>query len=250
MKEDFAGFNNLIDVCLQVEDDPAVTGKVKDQFIWIIREYFFQEEKSAGKNIELVINNLPPPQFLSPGTRIFDINLDDLKKYVMGNTFNDSLAGKIMLSQPYLKVFYQNHPPAYTKLPEDVRFELMDVIKQKNAAILSAFEKMHVDRNADKQRKMLTLAAMILKNIHQRTDAPFNKLQKPAEEIIRSIFLNTDEVFTASQKQVADLSDDTKIRQLIKSFFTIKQFREITAITAMFKEELERFRKRTVSAKK
>ena len=67
MKEDFAGFNNLIDVCLQVEDDPAVTGKVKDQFIWIIREYFFQEEKSAGKNIELVINNLPPPQFLSPG---------------------------------------------------------------------------------------------------------------------------------------------------------------------------------------
>jgi hypothetical protein len=69
------------------------------------------------------------------------------------------------------------------------------------------------------------------------------------EEIIRSTFHNTDEIFTASQKQMADLQDDTKIKQIIKSFFMIKQFKDITDIADLFKEELERYRKRTIIAR-
>jgi hypothetical protein len=248
--ENNTSYNNLIDECLKLEGDTAVSGKGKDLLLWIIGEYFFKDEKSASKNIELVINNLPPPPFHSQGNTIFNISMDELRSYILNGSFNESLAGKIMLSPPYLKSFYPNHPPAYAKLPEDVRFELMDAIKAKNEAILSAFEKMLIDRNADKQRKILTLVALILKNIHLRSEAPLKKLERPAEETIRSIFNNTEEIFAASQKQVADLSDDVKIRQLTKAFFMIKQFKDIAGIAAMFKEELERFRKRTISAAK
>ncbi len=240
--------SNLIDVCLNLEGEKANSGSVRDQFSKIIGECFFKDEKSASKNIELVINNLPPPSFLSQDNTIFNINMEELKAYILGGSFNESLAGRIMLSSAYLKSFYPHHSPAYAKLPEDVRFELMDAIKAKNETILAAFQKMLVDRNADKQRKILTLVALILKNIHFKTEAPLNKLPKPAEEIIRSIFNNTGEIFTAHQRQMADLSDDVKIRQLMKAFFTVRQFKDLAEFAGIFKEELDRFRKRTLSA--
>ena len=56
-------------------------------------------------------------------------------------------------------------------------------------------------------------------------------------------------MFTASQKQIADLQDDTKIKQMVKTFFMVKQFKDITDIAEMFKEELERYRKRTIGAR-
>ena len=105
------------------------------------------------------------------------------------------------------------------------------------------------DREADKKRKILTLVALILKNIHLKTGSPFNKLPKKAEDIIRGIFSHTDEVFSASQKQIADIQDDTKIKQIVKTFFMVKQFKDITEIAAMFKEELDRYRKRTIIAR-
>ena len=49
-----------------------------------------------------------------------------------------------MLSQQYLKAFYPHHAPSFNKLPEDVRFELLDLIKERNETILTAFEKMLV----------------------------------------------------------------------------------------------------------
>ncbi len=155
-----------------------------------------------------------------------------------------------MLSQQYLKAFYPHHAPSFNKLPEDVRFELLDLIKERNESILKAFEKMLVDREADKKRKILTLIALILKNIHLKTGSPFNKLSRPAEDIIRDIFSHTDEVFSATQKQITEIKDDTKIKQIVKTFFMVKQFKDITEISAMFKDELERYRKRTIIALK
>jgi hypothetical protein len=243
------GYNDLIDVCLACEEDPGLSGKPMDQFVWLICEYFFKNEKGANKNLELVIRNVSPPRFLSQASTIFDIDIAGLRMYVAGGSANESLAGRIMLSQHYLKAFYPHHPPAFGKLPEDVRFELMDRIKAKNEGIIAAFEKMLVDRKVDKQRKILTLVALILKNVHHKIEAPLNKLQMPAEDIIRSIFRNTDEVFSASKSQIADLFDDAKIKQLTKAFFIVKQFKDITAIAATFKEELEKYRKRTISAR-
>lgn len=241
-------YNNLIDVCIRFEEDPELSGKVKDQFERIISDYFFQDEKNASKSIELFLSNLKSPSFVDSATSIFDINEKDLKSYIDGSSFNDSLAGRLMLSQQYLKVYYPHHAPSFNKVPEDVRFELMDLIKEKNETILAAFHKMMADRQADTRRKVLTLVALILKNIYLKTGAPLNKLQNPAEEVIRSIFSNTGEVFTASQKQIVDLKDDAKIKQLVKTFFMVKQFKDLTGIANQFKEELERYRKRTMNA--
>ena len=66
------------------------------------------------------------PHSLTACKSLFDISIDDLASFVRGTTVNDSLAGKIMLSQQYLKAFYPHHAPSFNKLPEDVRFELMD----------------------------------------------------------------------------------------------------------------------------
>jgi hypothetical protein len=243
-------FNNLIDAYLKMREDPECPVSVREQFVWIVGEYFFKQEKEANRNFELFINNMESPAFLDGMKSLFDISMEDLASFVRGTTFNDSLAGKIMLSQQYLKAFYPHHAPSFNKLPEDVRFELLDLIKERNESILSAFEKMLVDREADRKRKILTLIALILKNIHLKTGAPFNKLPKPAEDLIRSIFIHTDEVFTANQKQVAEIQDDTKIKQMVKTFFMVKQFKDITDISAMFKDELERYRKRTIGALK
>lgn len=242
-------YNNLIDLCLKMAEDPEFSGNAKAQFSRILTDYFFEEEKNANRNMELFLENIEPPPFLDGLASIFDISVDDLRAYVEGASFNESLAGKIMLSQQYLKAFHPHHAPSFNKLPEDVRFELMDAVKEKNAAIISAYEKMLVDRDADKKRKIMTLVALILKNIHLKSGAPFNKLPRPAEEIIGATFHNTGDVFTASQKQIADLQDDTKIKQMIKTFFMVKQFKDITGISEMFKEELERYRKRTIIAR-
>jgi len=48
---------------------------------------------------------------------------------------------------------------------------------------------------------------------------------------------------------MADLLDDTKIKQMVKTMFMVKQFKDITGIAEIFKEELERYRKRTVLAR-
>ncbi len=125
----------------------------------------------------------------------------------------------------------------------------MDAIKDKNETIITAFEKMMSDRDADRKRKVLTLIALIIKNIHYRSGIPLNKLPKNVEEIIRETFLDTDKIFTASQKQMADLLDNTKIKQLVKTFFMVKQFKDITGIAEMFIAELERYRKRTIAAR-
>ena len=242
-------YNNLIDVCLRMVEDPELSGNTKDQFLRLMTDYFFLNEKKENRNLELLLSNIEPPSFIGAAKTILEIPIDELRSYVKGNTTNDSLAGKIMLSQQFLKAFYPHHSPSFNKLPEDVRFELMDAIKEKNETIISAFEKMLMDRDADKKRKVITLVALIIKNIHYRTGAPLNKLSKTVEEIIRSTFHNTEEIFTASQKQLADLQDDTKIKQTVKSFFMIKQFKDITGMAELFKVELERYRKRTIIAR-
>lgn len=242
-------FNNLIDEYLKMVEEPGHSAGAGEQFINLLMNYFFVNEKNENRSIELLLTNIKPPSFLSSATTLLDMNIDDLRGYVQGSSTSDSLAGKIMLSQPYLKTFYPHHAPSFNKLPEDVRFEVMDAIKQKNETIISAFEKMMSDRDADRKRKVITLVALIIKNIHHRSGAPFNRMPKNAEDIIRETFHNTDEIFTASQKQMADLQDDTKIKQMIKIFFMVKQFKDITGIAEMFKGELERFRKRTIFAR-
>jgi len=243
-----SSYNNLIDESMKLMDDPECAGRADIQFVRILSRYFFAQEAAENRGFELFLNNLEPPSFLKDTPSLLSIDMASLTSYVNGTTLNESLAGRIMLSTQYLKAFYPHHPPSFNKLPEDDRFELLDKIKQKNAAIIAAFQKMKLDREADCKRKVLTLVALIIKNVHHRTGSPFSRLPRPAEEIIRSVYRCADEVFSASRVQMAELKDDTKVKQLVKTFFAVKQFKDIAEIADMFKQELERYRKRTEQA--
>lgn len=244
-------YNNLIDVCISMEQDPEhpeLAGNAPAMFKAILSGYFFKNETAQSKNFAAFIANMEPPAFLAGSKSLFNIDIEGLSNFVQGNTINDSLAGKIMLSTQFLTAFYSSHPPSFTKLPEDIKFELIDRVKEKNEVIISAFDKMLQDRESDKKRQIVTLVALILKNVHKKTARPLAKLDSGADEIIRKIFRNCDSVFLAAETQVSDLRDDSKIKELIKKFFMIKQFKEIKEISDVYKSELERYIRRGIRA--
>lgn len=241
-------YNNLIDLYISLEENPELTGNSAELFRRILSDYFFENETKESKHFEVYFHDFDLPGFITEKNNLFEIPINELKTYIEGSMVNDSLAGTIMLSPSYLKAFYSEHPPSFSKLPEDVQFELIKKVKKKNDKFIEAFAKMLKDREADKKRKILTLVALIIKNIHLKSGRPLNKLQKSAEEIISSIFLNTDEIFIASQKQISDLNDDSKIKELIKTFFKVMQFKEISEIAEIYRIELNRYQKRGLKA--
>ncbi|MCP4134188.1 MAG: hypothetical protein GY754_24660 [bacterium] len=247
-KQKGESFNNLIDVCICFEENPELAGHSNEMFKQLLTDYFFKESSRENKRLEMFFDDLSLPPFIEGKSSLFDIDTNELATFVNGQGVNDSLAGTFMLSKAYLKTFFSNHPTSFKQLPDDVKYDLIDQIKDKNENIISAFEKMNLDKEADKKRKIITLLALILKNLQRKSGRPIRKLEKPAKDIIRSIFNNTDEIFSGSQIQMSDLSDDTHVKELIKSFFIIRQFKEITEMAERFKTELERYRKRGLKA--
>ncbi len=239
-----ATYNNLFDFCLELEDENKDIS-VPDLFNKLIILYFFTNEVSDSKNFELYLGNLPPLSFLENSESIVDIDFDLLTKNINGESVNDSFAGKIMLSSQYLKAFYSNHSPSFGKLPENVKIELLDEIKKKNSSILDAFDKLNRDKDADSNRKIIVLVSLILKNICKKDVIRFKELNDSIEEIIKKIYPEYDNIFAAEEKQILSLKDDTKIKELIKSLFIIKQFDEIVKISDKFLSELDRYVKRT-----
>ena len=241
-------YNNLIDLCIDMEEDDDLSGNAPAMFTYLLTSYFFKKESVQSKNFSNFINEAGYPPTLEGKASLFDIDVQELETFVNGSTINDSFAGKIMLSPQFLKAFYSHHPPSFSKLPEDIKFELIDRVKEKNSMIVAAFEKMVKDRDSDKNRQVITLVALILKNVHRKTGRPFNRLEKNADTIIRDLFKNTDSLFLARETQVSDLKDETKIKELIKKFFIIKQFKDIQEISAVYKAELDRYIKRGIKA--
>jgi len=242
-------YNNLIDLCLQLEQDPDCAGDAGKMFVKLLSIYFYKKESLASRNLELFLRDFPAPPFLKGKMTMYDIDIEELKGYIESDSLNDSLSGRIMLSQQFLKAFHSNHPPSFTKLPEDVRFEIMGEMKDRNASIIEAFEKMKKDVAADRSRKVINLVALIIKNVYRKTGRPLNKLSKPADELIGSLFKGSGDVFTGADRQMADLRDDKKINDLMKLFFSIKQYKDIAEIAGFFKEDLDRFRKRAIRAR-
>lgn len=239
-------YNNLIDVCMALDEDAQIGGNPTEKFRRILADYFFKRETYESKSMDLFFDNFEVPPLIEGKNSLIDVDLEEMKSYINGNSINDSLCGTIMLSSQYLKYYYPHHPPSFTKLPADVKEEVIEKVRAKNQLITNAFEKMNSDRKSDKNRKILTLVALILKNIHIKAGLPFNKLDVKAEEIIRSIFQECDVIYKGAQKQTADLKDDNKVKALIKRFFPVKKFQDIAEISTMFKNELERYRKRAL----
>jgi hypothetical protein len=239
-------FNNLIDACIKLEEEGIV--KPDELFSRLLQEYFFKKESEGGKNLEAMIAEIPVPDFIKNLNSLFELNPDELDTYINGEGTNDSLSGKIMLSQNYLKVFYKNHPPTFGKLPESVQFELFDKIKERNESIVTSFRKVRDDIDADKKRTVLKLVALAVKNVTKRTGRPFAKISEPVDKIIRNNYPGADEIFTGSPKQLGILKDDSRVKSLIKAFYTIRQFKEITEMAELIKLEIERYIKRGIKA--
>lgn len=241
-------YNNLIDYCISLEEDNSVAGKVAEMFRRLLVDYFFQPEVEESKSLAAYFENWEAPDFFESATTVYTIDESQLENFIMGETINDSLSGSVMLSKQYLKSFYPHHPPAFAQMPDDVKTELVTKIKERNQVIIDAFEKMSQDRTADKNRKMIALVALILKNIHRRTGRPVNKLEVTVEELLRKHLQEADEVFVGRQTQLSELNDDSTIKDLIKSFFKIRQYSDINEMAVLFKQEVERFRKRAIKA--
>ncbi len=239
-------FHNLIDICIQMEENPDLAGDAKEMFRYLLTEYFFKSDAYDSKKVAHLLENMKLPDFLGEHRSLIEVDMERLRGYIEGDTINDSLGGKIMITADYLKAFYSHHPPAFNKLPPDVREELLEKVKSRNRLIIDAFEKIMTDRAADRSRKIITLVALILKNIHRKTGLPLNPPAAPAETIIHSIFKNCDEVFNAKQRQLSELNDDAKIKEIIKTFFTVKKFQDLAGIAKLFKAELDRYRKRAL----
>jgi len=239
-------FNNLIDICIQMEENPDLAGNASEMFRHLLSDYFFKGDVYDSKRIAFLIDNMKLPDFLGEHRSLIEVDMEKLAAFIERDTINDSLSGRIMITADYLKAFYPHHPPAFNKLPPDVREELLQRVKERNRLILEAFEKIKTDRQADRSRKVITLVALILKNIHRKTGLPLNPPSAPAETAIRGVYNNCDEVFNAKQRQLAELGDEAKIKEIIKTFFTVKKFQDLAGITKLFKAELDRYRKRAL----
>ena len=240
-----ATYNDLLDKVIELSSREDLAGNAGKMFKGLLREYFYKAQTADNKKFDAFLSDFEIPSFLNNTISIFDIDMDQLKNFVNGEMANSSLNGRIMMSAKYLSAFYSKFPPEYNKLPNEVKDEIFEKIKDTNTKFIAAFEKMMADRIADSKRKVITMVALIVKAMHLKTETPFNKLPKPAEEILKSVFIKTDEVFTAKEVQMRDLGDDTKIKQLIKVFFKIKTFNEITELAKLYREELEKYKKRS-----
>ena len=241
-------YNNLIDYCISLEEDNSIGGDVTEMFRKLLMDYFFEPEVEESKSLAVFFENWEAPSFMKDAAHIFAIDDEQLQSFIMGETINDSLCGTVMLSKQYLKSFFPQHPPAFAQMPDEVKTELVSQIKEKNQVIIDAFEKMSQDREADKNRKMIALAALVLKNIHRRTGRPVNKMDTSVEELLRSQLPDADDVFVGRQAQLSVLNDDSMVKELIKSFFKIRQYADINEMAVLFKQEVERFRKRAIKA--
>jgi hypothetical protein len=184
-----------------------------------------------------------PPEIASLSS-LKEINIATLRSIINGESVDKSFAGAIMFSKTYMKNFHPNHPNDFAKVPHEIRLEMRNTAISKNKAIISGFEKMRTDLDADKKRKVITLVALSLKNIQRRTGRPIKNIDESIGDIIKEHFNNHDEIFTGNTKQMVILKDDSLARDLLKQLFIIKSFPELKTVSDLFQNEIERFRKR------
>ena len=58
-------FNNLIDEYLKMVEDPGHPGNVGEQFVNLLINYFFNQEKNENRSVELLLAGIQAPPFLA-----------------------------------------------------------------------------------------------------------------------------------------------------------------------------------------
>ncbi|HPA73371.1 MAG TPA: hypothetical protein PKY31_13940 [Spirochaetota bacterium] len=242
-------YPDLIDHCIEAEESSGQAGNAVELFRCALSDYFFREETDTSKGFAAFLEKFEMPAFLGKYRSLFEVDIEELRAYVDNETINGSLCGKLFLSAHYLKSFYPHQPPSFNQLSPDVRAEVLNKIKETNREIVEAFEKMKADAEADRNRKILAVVANALKNVHKATEFPLNRLERKAQDIIKEIFPSADDIYTANPRQSAELADDGRTKDLVKAFFAIRKFQDITEISGYFRKELDRYRKRTLRAR-
>lgn len=243
-------FPDLIDHCIEAEENSGQAGNATELFRLALTGFFFREETDASKAFASFLEKFELPPFLGKFHSLFELDVEELRAYVDNETINGSLCGRLFLSVSYLKSFYPHQPPSFNQLSPDVRAEVLNKIKEMNREIVEAFEKMKADAEADRNRRVLAVIAYAIKNTHRLTEFPLNRLEKKAQDVIKEIFPSAEDVYTATARQTAEIFDEGRVKDLIKAFFAIRKFQDITEISGHYRQELERFKKRTLRALK
>lgn len=236
---------NLIDRMIVLENKGKVKGD--EVFRKLLTEYFFKDE-CAEKKVLNSVKGIELPGFFTSTKSLIDMDMGQFLPWVKGSGVMESLAGKVLFSKPFLQAFYRNHPPEITKMPSEIQDELIEKVKQKNQMIISAFKKMKEDHEADRQRTMLILAALVLKNIKMRDGMNFSEIARPASDIISKIFRDADKVFKGTKSQCSELTDDKHIKALVKEFCIIRKNSELSELADKIKKEFERYMRRAQHA--
>ncbi len=240
--------NNLLDIIISQKDSPRFKNCPAELFRYLLINYFFRKEVFDSRPFFLFLEKFPMPEIFSSADDIRDLDPDTVDAAINDETVENSFCGRIMLSKNYLKIFFPNHIPDYYKVPNDVRLEMRAAADSRNRLIVSAFRKLHRDMERDQERKLITLVALIIINLHRRTGWTLINTDKSPEHIIRLHFDRPDDIFTGSEVQMAALNDDSVIRSLLKHFFVVKSFRDMKILSDEFRNEADRFKKRADSA--
>jgi len=237
-------FNNLLDLIIDQESKLKTSKNASEVFRFLMINAFFKKEFFENKSFAFFLEKLEPPSEFNSLASLRDIDMELLHSVINRDSTDKSFAGSIMLSKAYMKNFHPNHPSEIIKVPVDIRLEMRENVLKKNRAIITGFEKMKKDMEADKKRKIITLVALSMKNVKMRTGCPIKNIDGSVDDVIKEHFLNHDEIFTASEKQMTILSDQTVVRNLLKLFFVVKSFNDLKNLNDLFAKEIERFRKR------
>jgi hypothetical protein len=237
-------YRNLLDFLLEAEENPEYSGNSEELWRHLLADYFFRDE-AREKPIAAFFKGVNVPDSIRPSRSLVGLDPELVRSLVENEIPNETLCGKIMMSKPYLKTFYSNHQPEFKKMPPDVQMELLDEISVRNESILDAFHKMQEDITSDTKRTNKTLAALIIRNIHLKHGIPYNKLDESVDAILSEKIENGDAVFQGRPQDMASLGDDSTVKDLIKTFFPIKQHKDLVEYAELFKKELERYKRRT-----
>jgi hypothetical protein len=238
-------YNNLLDIIINQEKKPKISGNVPEMFRFLMVNIFFKKEIFDNKSFSFFLEKLDTPKEIKSLKSLKDIDMELLRSIINRDSVDNSFVGSIMFSRNYMKNFHPNHPNDFSKVPNEIRVEMRTKAMERNKAIIDGFEKMKMDMEADKKRKIITLIALSIKNIKRRTGRLIKNIEDSnVADIIRERFPNCDEIFTGSKKQMTILSDESLARDLLKQFFIVKSFRDLKDLSDLFMQELERFKKR------
>jgi len=233
-------FYNLLEFVLTMDENPSISGNDKAIFEHLMIEFFFKHE-CEEKSILAIFKNMELPAQFKGLKSLLYMPIDSVSDFVNADTINDTFAGRVMLSRRYLKCVYPLQEPEFKMLPVEIQLPLIDRIKDKNKNIIKAFEKMHKDIEDDRNRTVMKLIALVIKNVHLKTGFPLKDTKRPAVEIIKENYNGCAQIFNGDPDVVVDLTDDKKIRLLAKEFFLVHSHKDIVEISDLLKKEFKRF---------